>query len=226
MNSTMSVSARSARLSLTGFLLICGIASSVLYVVMCIIVPLQYPGYSSASQTISELSAIDAPTRSLWVLPGIAYTLLVAAFGWGIYKSAGNNQHLRRAGALILVYGVIGLGWPLFPMHNREVLAAGGGNFSDTMHIVFSGISVLLMLLAMGFGAAALGKRFRVYSVATIMLLVVLGLLTGLDAPTLEANQPTPWLGIWERVMIGTFLVWVVVLSINRLRLARKANGH
>ena len=127
---------------------------------------------------------------------------------------------------MILVYGVIGLGWPLFPMHNREVLAAGGGNFSDTMHIAFSGISVLLMLLAMGFGAAALGKRFRVYSVATIMLLVVLGLLTSLDAPKLEANQPTPWLGIWERVMIGTFLVWVVVLAINRLRLERKSNGH
>jgi hypothetical protein len=30
-----------------------------------------------------ELFAIGAPTRSLWVLLGIAYTLLATAFGWG-----------------------------------------------------------------------------------------------------------------------------------------------
>ena len=125
-----------------------------------------------------------------------------------------------------MVNGVIGLGWPLFPMHNREVLAAGGGNFSDTMHIAFSGISVLLMLLTLGFGAAALGKQFRVYSIVTILVLLVLGLLTGFDAPKLEANQPTPWLGVWERVMIGTFLVWVVMLAINRLQSERKSNGN
>ena len=41
-----------------------------------------YQGYSFASQTIGELSAIGAPTRQLWVPLGIVYTLLVAAFGF------------------------------------------------------------------------------------------------------------------------------------------------
>ena len=44
--------------------LICGIASSLLYVAMNVFVPMQWEGYSSASQTVSELSAIGAPTRS------------------------------------------------------------------------------------------------------------------------------------------------------------------
>ena len=46
-------------------------------------------------------------------------------------------------------------------MHQREVLAAGGGTLSDTMHVVLGGVTVFLMFLAIGFGATAFGKRFR-----------------------------------------------------------------
>ena len=45
----------------------CGLAASVLYIAMNVFVPMQWDGYRSFSQTISELSAIDAPTRPLWV---------------------------------------------------------------------------------------------------------------------------------------------------------------
>ena len=46
-------------------LLACGLAASLLYVAMNVFVPMQWDAYSSFSQTISELSAIDAPTRSV-----------------------------------------------------------------------------------------------------------------------------------------------------------------
>ena len=94
-------------------LLICGILSSLLYVAMNVFVAMQWEGYSSASQTVSELSAIGAPTRPLWVLLGIAYTLLVTAFGWGVWMSARRNRPLRVVGGLMVAYGVIGLAWPL-----------------------------------------------------------------------------------------------------------------
>src|SRR5579862_2852664 len=106
-------------------LLVCGVLSSLLYVAMIVFVPMQWEGYRSASQTVSELSAIGAPTRPLWVPLGIAYTFLVAAFGWGVRASARGNRPLRVAGGLLVAYGVIGLAWP--PMHLREVLAMGGG---------------------------------------------------------------------------------------------------
>src|SRR6266571_8753399 len=58
-------------------LLACGILSSLLYVAMNVFVAMQWEAYSSVSQTVSELSAIDAPTRPLW-MPLIAiYGLLV-----------------------------------------------------------------------------------------------------------------------------------------------------
>lgn len=199
-------------------LLICGILSSLLYVAMCIFVPLQYDGYNSAYYTISELSAIGAPTRTLWVWPGILYTLLVAAFGYGVWQYRPENRWLRMAGVLLTVYGLIGIAWAFAPMHQREVLAAGGETLTDTLHIAMASISSLLMVISMGFAAAALGKGFRLYSIATILILLIFGIITSLEAPKVEANLPTPMVGVWERILIGVFLVWTIVLAIILLK--------
>jgi len=201
-------------------LLICGILSSLLYVSMNVFVAMQWEGYNSASQTVSELSAIGAPTRSLWVLLGIAYTLLVTAFGGGVWASARRNRPLRVVGGLMVACGVIGLAWPFAPMHLR------GAEFTltDTMHIVLAMVTVLLYLLVLGFGAAAFGKRFRLYSIATMVILGAFGALTGLDGPRIAANLPTPWVGVWERINIGVFLLWIVVLATALLR-AEKGQG-
>jgi hypothetical protein len=194
-------------------LLGCGVFSSLLYVFATVFVALQWRDYSSASQTVSELSAIGAPTRSLWVSLATPYTLLVAAFGYGVWMSANRNLPLRITGAAMVVYGLLGLFWP--PMHLREVLAAGGGTLTDTMHIMFAMVTVLLMMLAMAFGAAAFGARFRLYSIATMAILAVCGAMSGTDAPRLQVNLPTPWIGVWERINIGVFLLWVVVLAVT-----------
>jgi hypothetical protein len=187
--------------------------SSLLYLAMNVFIAMQWESYSSASQTVSELSAIGAPTRSLWVPPGAVYTVLVTAFGWGVWESAGRMRALRTVGGLIVAYGSLGLLWPFAPMHLREALAAGGSTRSDTMHLVLGGVTVLLMLLAIGVGAAAFGKRFRVYSIASLVLLLAFGALTFGEAPRVAANLPTPWIGVWERINIGVFLLWVVVLA-------------
>jgi uncharacterized protein DUF998 len=193
-------------------LLVCGVLSSMLYAAMNFFVPMRWAGYSSMSQTISELSAIGAPTRSLWVPLGIAYTILLAAFGWGVWTSAGRNRALRTVGSVLVAYGIIGLVWP--PMHLR------GTEFTltDTLHIVWAAVTVLLMMLAIGFGAVAFGEQFRLYSIATMVILVAFGVLTFLYGPRIAANLPTPWVGVWERINVGVFLVWIVVLAATLLR--------
>jgi hypothetical protein len=74
----------------------------------------------------------------------------------------------------MVVYGALGLVWPFAPMHLRETLAAGGGSLTDTMHIALASVTVGLMLLAIGFGAAAFGKPFRLYSITTLLILKML----------------------------------------------------
>ena len=193
-------------------LLVCGILSSLLYVAMNVIAALLYEGYSSASQTVSELSAIGAPTRPLWLLLAVPYTMLVTASGWGVRVAAGRNRPLRVVGGLMIALGVIGLFWP--PMHPRGIEPT----LTDTVHVVFAMVTILLMMLAIGFGAAAFGKRFRIYSIATMLVLVAFGALTGLEAPGIPAHLPTPRIGVWERINIGVFLLWVAVLAAALLR--------
>ncbi len=200
-------------------LLVCGIVASLLYVAMMEVI--RYDGYSATSQTVSELSAIGAPTRNLWFWLAWVYTALVLAFGWGVWKSAGRNRPLRVVGGLILASSLLGFVWPFAPMHQREVLAAGGGTLSDTLHIALAFATVPLFLLTIGFGAAAFGRRFRFYSIATMAIAFGFGALTGLDGPRI--GLPTPYVGLWERINIGVYMIWLVVLAVTLLR--QRATG-
>lgn len=200
----------------------CGVLASLLYIAMNIFIPQLYEGYNWVTQTVSELSAVDAPTRPLWFVLGIIYTLLVAAFGWGVLKSAGEKRSLRIVGILMIINGLMGLTWS--PMHQREVLAAGGGTFTDDWHIAMSIITVLLMFLSISFGAMAFGKRFRFYSVATILVFIVFGILTASEAPYIDKNGSTPFIGLWERINIAAFMVWLFVFAFILLRVETKSS--
>jgi hypothetical protein len=200
-------------------LLGCGIVSSVLYVATVVLAPRRWEGYSSSSQTVSELFAINAPTKPLVVPLFLTYSVLVIAFGMGVWASAGRKLALRVAAVGLIGKEVLGFVVTLFfPIHLRGVKAT----LTDNMHAILTIVGVLFMLLAIGFGAAAFGKRFRIYSIATFLMLVVGGVLTGLDQPNLEPNLPTPWMGVWERINIYAYMLWVVVLAIALLR-AQKA---
>lgn len=193
-------------------LLLCGIFAMFWYVVMNIVVPIYYPGYDIASYTISELSAIDAPTRTLWFIMGIPYPLLFIAFGYGVWISSKGNRALRIAGTVIILDGLIGLFWP--PMHRREVIAAGGGSLTDTLHIAWAFVHLALMLLMIGFGASAFGKGFRLLSAGIVLVFMIFGILTAIDSQGISAGTPTPLVGIWERINIGAYMLWVVVFAL------------
>lgn len=199
-------------------LLGCGVLSSVLYVVANVLGARRWREYSLRSQTVSELSAIDAPSRPLVVPLLIVHGALVIPFGVGVWRSAGRRRSLRATGALLVGLGASDLPAPFFPMHRREALARGEGSRTDTMHIAFTSLNSALILLAIAFGSAALGERFRRYSIATIVALVVSGGLTVRQAARLEANLPTPWAGVTERISIGGYLLWQAVLAIALTR--------
>ena len=76
----------------------------------------------------------------------------------------------------------------------------------------------LFIVLAMGFGAKLLEKRFQYYSYGTIVALVVFNFFTSLQAGRMQANQPTPWMGIEERINICATMPWVAVLALGLSR--------
>jgi hypothetical protein len=202
-------------------LLLCGVISSVLYIGTDVLGALHWAGYSYPSQSISELMAIDSPSRPLVVPLFLAYGLLVIAFGFGIAQSAGRGRALRVVARLMLAYGLLDLVGPFVPVHQRGVQPT----LSDGLHIVVTILLVLLILSMIAFGAAAFGRRFRAYSIATLILLIFFGTLTGMGGPRIVANLPTPWLGITERINIFGYMLWAAVLAIALLRPTAATGG-
>jgi len=202
-------------------LLACGILSSLLYVATDVLGGLRYEGYSFTSQAISELMATGAPSEPLVDPLFIAYGVLALVFGVGVFReAAGRNRAMRITGALLIAYAVAGFSGPtLFEMHQRGAGSSGG----DTPHIVITAVLVLLMLTAIGFGAFALGKRFRIYSFATLLTAIVFGAVSAPYGARLAAGQPTPGFGIIERINVDSTLLWVAVLAVALLRRPRFA---
>ena len=122
---------------------------------------------------------------------------------------------------LLIVYSLVGwVTMTYFPMHSRGVVAAT----SDIMHPILTYANVIVILAIVGCAAAALGRPFRLYSLATVLILVACGLWAGQDVPAIKGNLATPILGIKERILIYAFLLWVSILAILLLQ-TKKENG-
>ena len=192
-------------------LLLCGILSSALYVATDVLASWLYEGYSYADQNYSELLATGAPTRTFMLLVSIAYNLLVAAFAVGVWTSAAPKRTARITGVMMVGYAVLSMITPsFFQMDMRGAQATPRGSLHGPMTAVMS----LFIILSMGFGAFLLGRWFRFYSVATIVILLTFGVLTALQAPQLEAGRSTPWMGLTERINIYATMLWFAVLAI------------
>lgn len=194
------------------FLLLSGFFSAILYVVTDCAASLSYPGYSIADQNYSELLATGAPTRQWLLLSSWVYNILVACFGIGIWKTCLPERIARITGAVIMGYAIISMITPLcFQMDMRGAEPTPRGS----LHPLMTGVMSFFILLSIASGAFLSGKRFRIYSFVTIMVVIIFGLLTVSQVQDLAAGTDTPWMGLKERVNIYLTMLWFAILSVN-----------
>ena len=193
-------------------LLACGIASSLIWLGTDLIASLLYEGYSYPFQPISGLTATGAPGRPFVVALDYVYSVLKIAFAVGIWMSAGQKRSLRITAVLLFAWGIIDLVASFFPLNPGEAL----GTFANIMHAILAGgAAVILMMLAMGFGASADGRWFRWYSYGTLLVMILAGLLMAfVNSTPVEANLPPAWFGLTERINTYGYMIWMLVLAI------------
>jgi hypothetical protein len=207
-------------------LLACGIVSSVLYIATDIIGTLRYPGYSWLDQEFSELTAQGSPVRTFMVASnGIPYTVLMLALAAGLWLMPVTKQrHARLAAAGLAGYAIVGFaGGVLTPMATREAMAAGEDTLRNTLHAPVTFVMSLSLMVGMGFAATLREKPFRYYTYSTIATLIAFGILTSLQVPEMGQDQPTPLMGLEERVNIYATMLWLAVLPIALLRAERSS---
>lgn len=192
-------------------LLVCGIVASGLHFVTDLVAGMLWTGYNFVSQSISELSAVGSPTRSLVLSLDLVWGFLMIAFGLGVWIVAGRSIALRITAALIIGNAVVSIvAVAFFPPRYGETVSTN----MSVPNVVLMAVGMVLFVLAIAFGAAAFHGWFRVFSVGILVayaVLTIVGLL--FQRPSTPLGSPMPTVGVQERTMMYSYLLWAAVLA-------------
>jgi hypothetical protein len=144
------------------------------------------------------------------VLTLLASSFMIA-FGIGVWQAAGSAILSRIVAGLILGNAVAGLGATLF-FPNRF----GVRPEFETPGVLLMFLSVLCFVLAMVIGAVAFQDWMRILSISIPVAYVLLAIFRFATAGS-SAEGSVTLIGIQERSMAYSFLVWVMALAIYLL---------
>lgn len=187
-----------------------GIIGPVVYILAVFIGGALRHDYSALYNSISELSMTNAPNKLLLDLLFGIYNLFIIIFGIGAYLDTKiNSKKYNAATIMLVVIGILGLMVLVFTQDPRGV----PGTLNGTLHIVLSGITAALtiisvILVGLSFRSYVNLKIFSWYSYITAVLIFLSG---GAGAASIANNSPIG--GLFERITIFLFMIWVIALS-------------
>ena len=125
-----------------------GVAAFTSYTVAVVFSPLAYPGYNWMAQAVSNLSASNAPSLSLWnqlsSLYNVCTLVCVMMVCFGIQKK-GSRLLRCRIYLFTIMEWVSAVGFGMFPLSDSGY----AGTFQDQMHILSTVIVVLLSIMSL-----------------------------------------------------------------------------
>jgi len=196
-------------------LIYCGIAAPVLYVITAIVGAAVRNDYSHIVNAISELISNGAPNKAILDIVFNIYNALLLAFAIGAFYALKNSPRFCRiAMGLLIGIQILSFSWGFFPMDPMGSQAT----FAGTMHNVLGGIvalATIIMPLLMGLGLRQMDgfQGYVKYSFISSAIIFVSG-LTGV----ILAGQGIHLFGLFERITIGTYELWLFVTALNLLK--------
>lgn len=185
-----------------------GIISLLSYAASVFISPIAYPGYHWMSMAVSELSAVDAPSRALALqlnsLFGPCGIVSIMAVSVAISSC---ESKLLRVGTYLFatMEWICMVGYDMFPWVGN----ATGFHFQNMMHIIVTIAVVLLSISSMVLIAIGAGKggmnSLRLWSI--ICLAAMLGGALGTNI------LPRSVFGIFERFSTFSAVIFNAILG-------------
>ena len=134
-----------------------GVVSLLSYIAAVVFSPLAYPNYNWISQAVSDLSAVNAPSKALWnqlsSLYGVCGMISVMMVCVAVQKK---TNKVVRIGIYLFtaMNGISCVGYTLFPLTSSGY----AGTFQDIMHVyvvtffvVVLSISSLVLIMVGGY---------------------------------------------------------------------------
>jgi hypothetical protein len=194
-----------------------GLSSVAIYLAATAVGGVITPGYSHVADPISGLTASHAPHSVVLGLAYVAYNIAGALFGWALARVRTSSRLLRVNAWLMTAGAIAGTGQVTF---FRQDTIGAPATTQGMVHIGLAATSALLtvactIIYAVAFRRDLGWRRLSTFSLACTATILVTGPLAGFSVGT-------PWMGAVERLPIGTFLLWIAVVSIAASRHARQ----
>lgn len=149
---------------------------------------------------------------------GPVWTLLMVGFGVGIAWSAAGNRALHALGLVTAGQGIFGVLWTWFPMTSRAEMVRAGTGPNDVGHLVLSAGTGIFALAKLALLALAFGTWARVYAVASLAVMIGFNGVMSTMVDDVERGAATPWMGLYERIGMAPWLLWLALVSVLLLR--------
>ncbi|MDD3921034.1 MAG: DUF998 domain-containing protein [Eubacteriales bacterium] len=200
------------RKSLLNWCGLLGVVSLLSYTAAVVFSPLAYPGYNWMAQAVSDLSAANAPSLSLWnqlsSLYGVCGIVSIMMVCVGLQ---GKLTKTLRLG----IYLFAGMNWlscvgySLFPLSDSGY----AGAFQDVMHMVVTvgvvALSIASLVLII-IGGTKANRSYAVWAAIALLMMMVGAIGTGV--------APAAYFGIVERFSVFAAVGFNAVLGIKLFR--------
>jgi hypothetical membrane protein len=192
------------------YLSLSGLIGGVFYFLHIIMGRIFYKGYNPLTQAVSDLTALNSPSRNIAsifsVLYGICTVIFVISF-FIYYKGKLNKFVTLGAFAFCIMAVVSFLGYSFFPLSSSGY----AGTVRDKMHILVTILVVAftifsLILFCIGFFRTGKYKSLGIISLCAFILLAIGAILVNII--------PKEYFGVAERINIYSVIIYTCVLSI------------
>lgn len=199
--------------TLVNYMGLFGIVAFLSYIAAMVFSPSAYPGYDWMSQAVSDLSAVNAPSRERWNLLAALYNAftLPCLFAACIFIRGRLNKPLRVGIYLFTVMSCISkVGYSMFPLSD----SGNAGTFQDVMHVYVVTPPVVMLSIASLITIMVGGYRSKgKYRTIAICATVALGMMFA--GPIGMGAFPKAYFGIFERFSVLAATGFTAVVGIE-----------
>jgi len=186
-----------------------GIFSVILYFLHVILGEIFYEGYNPLAQAISDLTALNSPSKNIAGLFSMLYGICSVIFSIGFFTYLRNkiNKAITVSSFIFCLMNTISFfGYTFFPLSE----AGYAGTFQDKMHVIVTVLVVLftvisIILYSIGFLKADKYKYLGIISICTFVLLIAGVMLLNI--------LPKELLGLAERINVYSIVIYTGILS-------------
>jgi hypothetical protein len=133
-----------------------------------------------------------------------------------MWLAVNGNWALRVVAVLLAGNAVFSsLGIAFFPLHLNEAVDSP----ANRVNTIIMATGVFLLIFAIGFAAVGNHNWFRYFSIGILLLFIVLTMLGLWVFPHLSSAQPVTRVGIQERTMIYSEMLWLALQAVVLLKM-------